>query len=48
MIAAIMKELYDIKDTVEYNKGSHQWPANSEDLKEFAAKCDVAIHATAE
>ena len=29
MIAAIMKELYDIKDTVEYNKGSHQWPANS-------------------
>ena len=48
MIAAIMKELYDIKDTVEYNKGSHQSPANSEALNEFAAKCDVAIHATAE
>ena len=48
MIAAIIKEQYDIKGTVEYNKGSHQWPANSEALKEFAAKCDVAIHATAE
>ena len=48
MIAAIMKELYDIKGTVEYNKGSHQWPASSAALKEFAAKCDVAIHATAE
>ncbi|GIT44455.1 MAG: hypothetical protein Ct9H300mP11_23910 [Chloroflexota bacterium] len=23
-------------------------PANSEALKEFASKCDVAIHATAE
>jgi hypothetical protein len=48
MIAAIMKELYDIRGTVEYNKGSHQWPASSEALKELAAKCDVAIHATAE
>ena len=48
MIAAIMKEMYDIKGTVEYNKGSHQWPASSEALKEFAAKCDVVIHATAE
>ena len=48
MIAAIMKELYDIKGTVEYNKGSHQWPASFEALKELAAKCDVAIHATAE
>ena len=48
MIAGIMNESYDIKDTVEYNKGSHQWPASSEALKEFAATCDVAIHATAE
>ena len=48
MIASIMKERYDIKGTVEYNKGSHQWPASSEALKEFASKCDVAIHATAE
>jgi hypothetical protein len=48
MIAATIKERYDIKGTVEYNKGSHQWPASSEALKEFAAKCDVAIHATAE
>jgi|TARA_B110001454_G_scaffold175662_1_gene167484 hypothetical protein len=48
MISAIMKEMYDIEGTVEYNKGSHQWPANSEALKEFATKCDVAIHATAE
>jgi len=48
MISAIMKEMYEIEGTVEYNKGSHQWPANSEALKEFADKCDVAIHATAE
>ena len=48
MIAATIKERYDIKGTVEYNKGSHQWPANSEALKEFAAKCDAVIHATAE
>jgi hypothetical protein len=48
MIAGIIKEMYDIKGTEEYNKGSHQWPANPESLKEFADKCDVAIHATAE
>ena len=48
MIAGIIKEMYDIKGTAEYNKGSHQWPANPESLKEFADKCDVAIHATAE
>ena len=48
MIADVIKERYDIKATVEYNKGSHQWPANAEALQEFAAKCDVAIHATAE
>ena len=48
MIAEVIKERYDIKATVEYNKGSHQWPAGPEALKEFAAKCDVAIHATAE
>ena len=48
MIAGIVKYNYNIEDIVEYNKGSHQWPANSEALKEFAAKCDVAIHATAE
>jgi hypothetical protein len=48
MIATNIRERYGIKGTVEYNKGSHQWPANSEALKEFAAKCDVAIHATAE
>ena len=48
MIAENIKKIYDIKDTVEYNKGSHQWPANPEALKEFADKCDVAIHATAE
>ena len=48
MIAAVIKERYDIKATVEYNKGSHQWPASPEALREFAAKCDVAIHATAE
>ncbi len=48
MIAAIINERYDIKGTLEYNKGGHQWPAGPEDLKEFAAKCDVAIHATAE
>jgi len=48
MIADVMKERYDIKATVEYNKGSHQWPAGPEALKEFAAKCDVVIHATAE
>ena len=48
MIATNIRERYDIKGTMEYNKGSHQWPANSEALKEFAAKCDVAIHATAE
>ena len=38
MIAGIINESYRIKDTVEYNKGSHQWPATSEALKEFAAK----------
>ena len=43
-----MRGVYDIKATVEYNKGSHQWPVGPEALKEFAAKCDVAIHATAE
>ena len=48
MIAGIITERYSIKDTVEYNKGSHQWPARPEALKEFADKCDVAIHATAE
>ena len=48
MIADVFKERYDIKTTVEYNKGSHQWPAGPETLKEFAAKCDVVIHATAE
>ena len=48
MIAGIINESYEIKDTVEYNKGSHQWPASPEALKEFAAKCDVVIHATAE
>ena len=48
MIAGIIKEMYDIKGTEEYNKGSHQWPANPDSLKEFADKCDVAIHATAE
>ena len=48
MIADVIKERYDIKPTVEYNKGSHQWPAGPEALKEFAAKCDVVIHATAE
>ena len=48
MIAAVIKERYDIKATVEYNKGGHQWPASPEALKEFAAKCDAVIHATAE
>ena len=48
MIADVIRERYDIKATVEYNKGSHQWPTNAEALKDFAAKCDVAIHATAE
>ena len=48
MIAAIIKEMYDIKGTIECNKGSHQWPASSEVLNKFAAECDVAIHATAE
>ena len=48
MIAGIINESYEIKDTVEYNKGSHQWPASPEALKEFAVKCDVVIHATAE
>ena len=48
MIAGIINQSYDIKSIVEYNKGSHQWPANTEALKEFAAKCHVAIHATAE
>ena len=48
MIAGIINESYEIKETVEYNKGSHQWPASPEALKEFAAKCDVVIHATAE
>ena len=48
MIADVIKDRYDIKAIVEYNKGSHQWPAGPEALKEFAAKCDVAIHATAE
>ena len=48
MIAGMIREMYSIKDTVEYNKGSHQWPARPEALKEFADKCDVAIHATAE
>ena len=48
MIAAVIKERYNIEATVEYNKGSHQWPASPEALKEFAAKCGVAIHATAE
>tara|TARA_B100001123_G_scaffold137595_2_gene159822 strand:+ start:1335 stop:1520 length:186 start_codon:yes stop_codon:yes gene_type:complete len=48
MMSENIKKMYDIKGTVEYNKGSHQWPANPEALKEFAGKCDVAIHATAE
>ena len=48
MMGENIKKIYDIKNTVEYNKGSHQWPANPEALKEFADKCDVAIHATAE
>ena len=48
MIAGIINESYAIKETVEYNKGSHQWPASPDGLKEFAVKCDVVIHATAE
>ena len=48
MIAGLLSERYDIKGTVEYNKGGHQWPATPESLKEMAGKCDVAIHATAE
>jgi hypothetical protein len=48
MIAGIVKDSYDIEDIVEYNKGSHQWPANPDALKEFAVKCDAVIHATAE
>ena len=48
MIAGIMNESYNIKNTVGYNKGSHQWPANPDALKEFAVKCDAVIHATAE
>ena len=48
MISDLLGERYDIKATVEYNKGGHQWPANPDALKEIAGKCDVAIHATAE
>ena len=48
MIADVIQERYDIKATVEYNKGSPQWPSSPEALKEFAAKCDAVIHATAE
>ena len=48
MIAGLLSERYDIKSTVEYNKGGHQWPAAPEALKEMAGKCDLAIHATAE
>jgi len=48
MMAENIKKIYEIKNTVEYNKGSHQWPSNPGALKEFADKCDVAIHATAE
>ena len=48
MIADVVQERYSIKGTVVYNKGGHQWPANHEELKEVANKCDVAIHATAE
>ena len=48
MISDLLGERYDIKATVEYNKGGHQWPADPDALKEIAGKCDVAIHATAE
>ena len=48
MIADLLRERYEIKGTVEYNKGGHQWPAGPEALKEMAGRCDVAIHATAE
>ena len=47
-IAAIIGERYDIKGTVEHNKGGWQWPARIEDLQRTAKTIDVAIHATAE
>ena len=48
MVADVIKERYSIQDIVEYNKGSHQWPASPEVLKQLATEWDVAIHATAE
>jgi hypothetical protein len=48
MIADIIGERYRIKGIVAHNKRGHQWPARREDLEEFARKCDVAVHATAE
>ena len=47
-IATIIGERYDIKGTVEHNKGGWQWPARIEDLQRTAQSIDVAIHATAE
>lgn len=48
LIADLIGERYSIKGTVEYNKGSHQWPADPAALQELASTCDAAIHATAE
>ena len=48
MIADMIAERYQIKGTVEHNKGGHQWPAQASDLQTLAQECDVAIHATAE
>lgn len=47
-IAAIIGERYEIRGTVEHNKGGWQWPARIEDLQRTAQSIDVAIHATAE
>ena len=48
LVADVIKERYALRNVVEYNKGSHQWPAGLEALKQLARSWDVAIHATAE
>ena len=48
MVSDIIGQRYAIRGIVEYNKGRHQFPADSGALEEVAEKCDVMVHATAE
>ena len=48
MVADIIGQRYTIRGIVEYNKGRHQFPADSAALGDLARQCDVMVHATAE